>query len=686
MPELSSFAVVIALWLGVSVSLWWAHREGQRRKRLRQRQLIARAGETVRDAQAVYDRIRAGDEPEAAAAGDSAEAADGEDENARLRNAATALLRRVQSEGPFFDAARVVGRDLKALLGVDDCAPLTEILQIRRDIWAASEIILIDDAAALGDAFADPGSYQRFCEDARKLLFKGAAEAAGGDDLIDLRLAVARADADAFARDIEAELAALEERERLPTWREIVSYPVAAARAAPGQFRAFRAQVLETADQIRLAARAVRSSPTVAEALDELRRARNQLPGRLQATLERASALARHGRDSIVAHQHVLAKAYDIQTRYQDALQRAPELTERGRQFIARLELARRSEMVRETSKGLADDGRRLLVRGLAHMIAALQRLQSALDADATTPATTQGESMARAEPATTQPLPAPVVPEPSARPRPAPPTSVPPIVDRPEDAATTAARLDALFRSRKSAGAAAKKQQSAAKPSPSPEPQRLPPPAAPPAGKAPARKPLWPSLDRLRQAPPDAVAPPASPVPQERVEKHAEAGTARSSPPIADGPRREKTPSRSSEAVARKSKHTADPRPQATAPTQTARPTAPRRRLFGKSRASEVEIFPPAPKTSTPAENTIAAMLARLRLEELETLELEALGPREPVRRPASLMSKLSEVAPPVSEAPMAKTEAAPPPKPAPAAPPPAGRRLFGFGRKPGG
>ena len=75
------------------------------------------------------------------------------------------------------------------------------------------------------------------------------------------------------------------------------------------------------------------------------------------------------------------------------ALQRAPELTDRGRQFIARLELTKRSEQLRETSKGMLDDGRRLAVRGLAHLIAGLVALQERLAVRDNLPATMSARS-----------------------------------------------------------------------------------------------------------------------------------------------------------------------------------------------------------------------------------------------------------------------------------------------------
>lgn len=700
MQDLSSFLFVVALWLGASVGLWWVHREGLRRKRRRQREVVARIWSKVRSAQAVYDEIRQDGEewaaiPESGAATnvsgvDEQGEANSADPALALRNRTTMLLRRVQEAGPFFDSVRALHPEMQRLLGIDTCPPLSEILQIRRDLWAASEIILIDDIAALGDAFAEPGSYKRFCEDARRLLFKGEAEAVGADDLLDLRLSVARTDVELFAAGVEEEILAAEERERLPTPAEIISYPVAAVRAIPGQWRVFRAYAGESMEHVRLAARNLRESQTVAEALSELRRAREEFPGLVNASLDKAAALARNGRESIVAHQHLLAKAYDLQAKYQEALQRAPELSDRGRQFIARLELKKRSEQLRETSKGLLDDAKRVAVRGLAHLIAVLQTLQERLAVPEPQPAGGVPKSMAAnserqsktaerveaprpiapSQPALAKNAPAPVKPSvrtpapgyippekaspPKAAPKPMAPE--PPVEEASQE---TLDRLSALFggRGRAAKSQAPKEPAKAAAIEVAKDVELQPPsakiasrdvtgPAVKTAPTAPTRR-LWPALDKLRSAETKQVDDPADPV-----------APLPKTPPAEDKGKKEPRrifgrETKRSEAAPAASESAAPEKAQSKAKT-----FSPRRSLFGTKKQPEQEIIPPTrneklrrrgaggPAADRPEEGSIAEMLQRLRLADAELLEVEAFGAPQPMRpRPPSLLSKLSTV-----------------------------------------
>lgn len=375
MQDLTSFLIVIALWVAISFAFWWFHRRAQRRQRARQRELAAQVWMRVREAQDIFDTIRKQHEPAPSKTG---EPALDKKNPAALRAQTTLLLRRIQENGSYFDKVRALFPNLKTQLGISECPPLAEVLQIRRDLWAASEIILVEDFKLLGDAFEEPGSYENFVADAERLLFSGQA-GEGEDDLIDLRLAVARADVEHFVHAIEQDIKLAEEKERLPTTAEIVSYPIGLIRAIPGQLRLIRIYLAESVEHVKLAARSIRESDTLASALREFRRAREDLPQRLSLTLEKAADVARHGRKSISAHQDFLIKAYDLQARYQELLSHAPELSERSRQFVARLELAKRSEQLREKSQGIIDDARRVLVRALAHMIAGLQRLQDRL-------------------------------------------------------------------------------------------------------------------------------------------------------------------------------------------------------------------------------------------------------------------------------------------------------------------
>jgi hypothetical protein len=736
MRDITSFIIVIALWLAISFTLWRFHRLGQRRKARRQRELVAQVWAKVREASSVYDAIRTAIPApvhNAAAAENSAD----------LRTQTTALLRRVQEAGPFFDSVRGLEPQLRKLLNVEKCPLLQEILQIRRDLWAASEIILIDDVASLGDAFADAGSYEEFCREAQRLLFKGAA-GDSEDDLIDLRLAVARADVEAFAAGIEAEIFAAEERERMPTIAEIVSYPISLARSAPGQLRVLRAQTQAYWDDIRLAARNLRESQSVTDAITELRRAREELPGRLNASLDKAAALARHGGKGVTAHYRVLTKAYDLQAAYHDALQKAPELSERGRQFVARLELAKRSEQLRETSKGAADILKRALARGLAHLIAALQRLQDRL-ADAPAPSkaakseNASGGNAKRPNPrradappvtapstlaaakstpgaATSAPSPAPSAPpqkparelppvftiwtetEPPEK-RPAPPRAVAEsseVAPAPrEPNPQTLKRLSRLFGG-KSTGKQTVKV----------EPER--PVSSPPAARAQpahdlsatrlaadkktaAPKPAWPALDKLRaekkQATPAATA----------KGKTAPDVRQTSAPAPATVAKVEISPKTSAIAAAKASALEPETsKGSAAATSMSAQPAAappepskaPRTSFFRRAKP-QVDIIPPTKqaKSAAPQSGGIAEMLVRLRSQEADIIEAEAENPPPPPKRAPSLLAKLSAVQDTAQTA-QTGVETSGPPQPEatqPTSKPAPKRGFFGFRRDKG-
>ena len=157
MDELWSFGSVVALWLGVSCGLWWLHRRSVHGGQHRQVQQAARAAVLVGEAQVVFDAVRQGD-PLADAA--------------QLPGATHALLKRMQEHSGFFDKVNTLRVQMQASFGMADHEPLSEILHIRRDLWAASEILLVEDLGSFGASFAEPGAYERFRAQAAALLFK----------------------------------------------------------------------------------------------------------------------------------------------------------------------------------------------------------------------------------------------------------------------------------------------------------------------------------------------------------------------------------------------------------------------------------------------------------------------------------------------------------------------------------
>ncbi|MGB0086950.1 MAG: hypothetical protein WBP94_16450, partial [Rhodomicrobiaceae bacterium] len=363
MDEIWSFGGVVALWIGASAGLWWLHRHLVRGRQNRQLDQASRAAAHVRDAQRVFDTIR----------------------TRSVRRGAPpatdtyALLKRIQEHGEFFDKVNTLRVQMQASLGIEDHAALTEILHLRRDLWAASEIVLVEDPASFGTTFAEAGSYERFRDEAVRLLFKSAEPPHGDGDSIDLRLSLASEDADAFIVELREAIRRARERDWLPTIAEITAYPLAMLRAMPEKLRLsyrFLRALFAYAGE---AARTIRDSETMARGRRHLQQAREELPQRLSAGFERASAAARDSAAGLHRHYDFLAAAHDFQAKYEQLLRRAPEITERGRQFIARLDLAERSERLRLTSANAMIWLARRLIDGLALAIASLQRLHAAL-------------------------------------------------------------------------------------------------------------------------------------------------------------------------------------------------------------------------------------------------------------------------------------------------------------------
>ncbi len=92
---------------------------------------------------------------------------------------------------------------------------------------------------------------------------------------------------------------------------------------------------------------------------------------------ERAGGLARKGGDGLRRHYEFLLEARELRARYAELLARAPGLTDKGRQFLARLELEKSAEQFRESSEDAFDWTRQKIVVGIAHLIAGLQYVQA---------------------------------------------------------------------------------------------------------------------------------------------------------------------------------------------------------------------------------------------------------------------------------------------------------------------
>ncbi len=393
-----SLAAVVTLWLGVSFSIWLVYRLFRRRDGSRQKHLTAAALRLMDEGAAAFGALRS----RASGAMTAAYRRAPGDPREALQDDVRALLNAIEAKSDYFDRVKTAKRKIEKTFGLPDFAPLSEILQVRRDLWAASEIFLIDDIRVLGPEFSEVETYEAFQGEALALLFRAARAAGQAEgDPVELRLSIARGEAAAFAAHAEEAIAADLEKSRFPTPAEIIAVPLGAARAAVFMVREGRTVFSDAAATARSFVRFVGSKGFVSAAA-ELRKVRGDLPGQFASAFERAGGLARKGGDGLKRHYEFLLEAQELRARYAELLARAPIVTEKGKQFLARLELERRAEQVRETSGGVSDWARRKLVLGIAHLIRGLQYVQAKI-----TPAQNKQLAMHPAAGARSEPAPA---------------------------------------------------------------------------------------------------------------------------------------------------------------------------------------------------------------------------------------------------------------------------------------
>lgn len=296
-----------------------------------------------------------------------------------LRDDVRSLLNAIESKSNYFDRVNASKKKIQQTFAVPDFMALSEILQIRRDFWAASEIFLMDDIRDLGPELADAQTFETFQTEARTLLFKDEGILAletENQDPVDLRLAIAREDAVAFKAKVEAAIAAELEKSRFPTASEIVSVPWSAVKGIAVAVRETRYLLGDAVATAQSLARAV-TEKGLKGAAEELRRTRGDLSGQFATAFERAGGLAREGGGGLKRHYEFVLEAQELRARYAELLARAPHVSEKGKQFLARLELERRAEQFRTSSGDAADWARQKLVVGIAHLIAGLQYAQA---------------------------------------------------------------------------------------------------------------------------------------------------------------------------------------------------------------------------------------------------------------------------------------------------------------------
>jgi hypothetical protein len=372
MKIFSSVAAVMALWLTVSFLLWLAYRIFHRRDGSRQERLLEDALGLIDEAAPVFATIRAPGSAMPTAEGNYRynRAQPGETLRADVR----ALLNTIEVQSGYFERVNAAKKKLQDTFDVEDVLALAEILQIRRDFWAASEIFLMEGIQELGPEFADAETFEAFQAEARALLFNDGPAAAG--DPVELRLAIAREEMLTFKAEADRAIAAELEKSRFPTAREFIEIPLGLLKATAMGLNEIRSVLGDAAATAQNLARVVTSKGLKAAA-EELRRARTTMPGQFASAFERAGGLARQGGQSLKRHYEFVLEAQELRARYAELLARAPEISEKGKQFLARLELERRAERFRDTSNSAIHWTRQALVVGIAYLIAGLQFVQA---------------------------------------------------------------------------------------------------------------------------------------------------------------------------------------------------------------------------------------------------------------------------------------------------------------------
>jgi hypothetical protein len=379
MGSFSSLTTVVGLWLGVSFGLWLIYRFIRRRGHAQHRKLLAEALRLIDEAGAVFGALRKAPLSGTPSLGATKRSQAQQEE--LLREDVRALLNSIAASSGFFERVNACKRRIQATFKLEEYLPLSEILQIRRDFWAASEVFLIEDIRLLGAELADDAALEAFRQEAKVLLFgEEAAPDAEHPDPVKLRLGIAREQALAFEAEIERIISRQREEDRFPTARELFALPWQAIRSGRGLLREFGGEIRAAMkDAIATAGGLahVMASKGLRSAAEELRRIRGSLPDQFATAFERAGGLARQGGHQLKRHYEFLIEAQELRARYAEFLAKAPELTERGKQFLARLEFEKRAEQFRETSEGALAWARRQMVLAIAYLIRALQYLQA---------------------------------------------------------------------------------------------------------------------------------------------------------------------------------------------------------------------------------------------------------------------------------------------------------------------
>ena len=163
----------MVFWLAVSFLLWLFYRIFRRYDGLKQERLLASAIGLIEEGACLYGALRMRGSKRVTARGNYPHAAGTQEET--LKEDVRSLLNEVEAQSAYFERVNAAKKRIQQKFNVPDFPALSEILQIRRDFWAASEIFLREGIQELGPELGDAQSCETFQAEARALLFKEGA-------------------------------------------------------------------------------------------------------------------------------------------------------------------------------------------------------------------------------------------------------------------------------------------------------------------------------------------------------------------------------------------------------------------------------------------------------------------------------------------------------------------------------
>ena len=127
----------MGLWLAISFLIWLAYRVFRSRGGSKQKALVSSAVGLIDEGSAVFAALRTRASLRVNAQGNYG--ISGQPEQT-LRDDVRSLLNGIETQSAYFERVNILKKNIQSTFGMPDFLALSEILQIRRDFWAASEI------------------------------------------------------------------------------------------------------------------------------------------------------------------------------------------------------------------------------------------------------------------------------------------------------------------------------------------------------------------------------------------------------------------------------------------------------------------------------------------------------------------------------------------------------------------